>query len=189
MQERWFPAKDPRQGLSFMRWLWQPRALAPALADAKPHCFSDAQKWSLGEAEKTARLQSGVLAFCTPLLREAAYELWPKAQRMAMHCKCAAFLERQAHKCQCCGGGDFVAFHRFAVSSTQEGQSCDNYASECYSPSWEASPVKNEMRRDEVPATRGMLSAVLWSLGPPHCACTINGSAPLSQALSAEAIH
>uniref|UniRef100_A0A8B9SAV0 Orc1-like AAA ATPase domain-containing protein n=1 Tax=Apteryx owenii TaxID=8824 RepID=A0A8B9SAV0_APTOW len=108
----------------------------------------DSSKQSLGETEKTARLQSGVLAFCTPLLREAAYELWPKAQRVAMHCKCAC----------CGGGGDFVAFHRFAVSGTWEGQNCDNYAGECYSPSWQASLVKNkEAKRDELPAATGML--------------------------------
>ncbi|XP_062457420.1 adenylate cyclase type 10-like, partial [Rhea pennata] len=76
---------------------------------------SDAPKGSAGESE-TARLRRGVLAFCAPLLREAAYELWPKAQRVAMHGKCAAFLERRAHKCRCCGGGDFVPFHRLAVS-------------------------------------------------------------------------
>ncbi|XP_064372472.1 adenylate cyclase type 10-like [Dromaius novaehollandiae] len=112
-----------------------------------------AQKWSSGETEKTARLQSGVLAFCAPLLREAAYELWPKAQRVAMHHKCAAFLQRQVHKCQCCGGGDFVAFHRCAISGIQEGQSCDDFPSKCYLPSWEASLGQHETERDEQPTT------------------------------------
>ncbi|XP_062437657.1 adenylate cyclase type 10-like [Rhea pennata] len=107
---------------------------------------SDAPKGSAGESE-TARLRRGVLAFCAPLLREAAYELWPKAQRVAMHGKCAAFLERRAHKCRCCGGGDFVPFHRLAVggsSSSQEGESCDGTASERCSPRREASLAAEE---------------------------------------------
>ncbi|XP_068787531.1 adenylate cyclase type 10-like, partial [Struthio camelus] len=39
-----------------------------------------AQKRCLGETKKTARLQSGVLTFCAPLLREAAYELAQEAE-------------------------------------------------------------------------------------------------------------
>uniref|UniRef100_A0A672TKS7 Guanylate cyclase domain-containing protein n=1 Tax=Strigops habroptila TaxID=2489341 RepID=A0A672TKS7_STRHB len=50
----------------------------------------------------------------------AAYELWVQKQRVTLHCKCAAFLERHAHKCQRCGQGDFIVFHRFAVASTQD---------------------------------------------------------------------
>ncbi|KAM9593485.1 adenylate cyclase type 10-like [Morphnus guianensis] len=60
---------------------------------------------------KTTEVPEGVLVFCVPLLREAAYELWPERQRVALHRKCAAFLERHAHKCKSCGQGDFVAFH------------------------------------------------------------------------------
>ncbi|XP_068808647.1 adenylate cyclase type 10-like [Struthio camelus] len=122
---------------------------------------SGAQKRCLGETEKTARLQSGVLTFCAPLLREAAYELWPKGQRVAMHRKCAAFLERQAHKCQCCGGGDFVAFHRLALGSAREAESWDDRASERCSSSWEASLLrKEELKRDELRATPGTAKAL-----------------------------
>ncbi|XP_066480624.1 adenylate cyclase type 10 [Tiliqua scincoides] len=56
-----------------------------------------------------------VMRFCTPLLQEAAYELWLKSQKIALHLKCASYLERQAHKCRCCGEGDFIPFHRYAV--------------------------------------------------------------------------
>lgn len=56
-----------------------------------------------------------VMQFCTPLLQEAAYELWLKSQKIALHLKCASFLEWHAHKCKCCGEGDFIPFHRYAV--------------------------------------------------------------------------
>ncbi|XP_067173300.1 LOW QUALITY PROTEIN: adenylate cyclase type 10-like [Apteryx mantelli] len=115
---------------------------------------SDAQKSSMDETKKMARLQSGVLAFCAPLLQEAAYELWPKGQGVAMHRKCVVFLERHVHKCQCCGGGDFVAFHRFAIGSTQEAESCEDHGSDCYWRSWEASQAASEeMKTDELPTT------------------------------------
>ncbi|XP_074994612.1 adenylate cyclase type 10-like [Calonectris borealis] len=74
-------------------------------------------------SRKAVQQQCSVLAFRVPLLREVAYELWPARQRGTLHRKCAAFLEQHAHKCQSCGQGDFVAFHRFAVTSTQDGGS------------------------------------------------------------------
>ncbi|XP_033006969.1 adenylate cyclase type 10 [Lacerta agilis] len=60
-------------------------------------------------------MQCKVMGFCTPLLQEAAYELWLKSQKRALHLKCASYLEFQAHRCLCCGGGDFIPFHRYAV--------------------------------------------------------------------------
>ncbi|XP_062457207.1 adenylate cyclase type 10-like [Rhea pennata] len=122
---------------------------------------SDAQKSSVEESKQRARLESGVLAFCAPLLQEAAYELWPKGQRVALHHKCAAFLERHAHKCQCCGGGDFVAFHRLALGSTQEAESGEEHGSDCYWRSWEASlATSEEMKSDELPASTDASSGV-----------------------------
>ncbi|XP_062457159.1 adenylate cyclase type 10-like [Rhea pennata] len=122
---------------------------------------SDAQKSSVEESKQRARLESGVLAFCAPLLQEAAYELWPKGQRVALHHKCAAFLERHAHKCQCCGGGDFVAFHRLALGSTQEAESGEEHGSDCSWRNWEASlATSEEMKSDELPASTDASSGV-----------------------------
>ncbi|XP_033928991.1 adenylate cyclase type 10-like [Melopsittacus undulatus] len=80
----------------------------------------------------------GVLMFHKPLLQEAAYELWVQKQRVTLHFKCAAFLERYAHKCQSCGQGDFIAFHRVAVSSTQEKGSCKDLDDGDDSHTWKA---------------------------------------------------
>lgn len=119
-------------------------------------------------SKKTVEQQPGVLAFCVPLLREAAYELWPERQRVALHHKCAAFLERHAHKCQSCRQGDFVAFHRFAVTSTQDGGSCQGPADLGDSRSWEALVLAGEqLKRDRTHATEGMLCTMLRSPGPP----------------------
>ncbi|XP_054667428.1 adenylate cyclase type 10-like [Grus americana] len=104
-------------------------------------------------SKKTVERRSGVLAFCVPLLREAAYELWLERQRVALHRKCAAFLERHAHKCKSCGQGDFVDFHRFAVTGTQDGGSCQGPADQGDSRSWEALVLAGEqMKRDRTHA-------------------------------------
>uniref|UniRef100_A0A8C8R8H4 Adenylate cyclase 10 n=1 Tax=Pelusios castaneus TaxID=367368 RepID=A0A8C8R8H4_9SAUR len=58
-------------------------------------------------------MQCGAMAFYTPLLQKAAYEVWLKSQKKALHLKCVSYLERQAHKCKRCGEGDFISFHRF----------------------------------------------------------------------------
>ncbi|KAK4809446.1 hypothetical protein QYF61_009701 [Mycteria americana] len=119
-------------------------------------------------SKKTVERQSGVLAFCVLLLREAAYELWPKSQRVALHRKCAAFLERYAHKCKSCSQGDFVAFHRFAVPSTQDGGSCQAPADQDDSRSWEALVLAGEeLKRDRTHAAEGMLCTMLRSPGSP----------------------
>ena len=111
--------------------------------------------------------QRGVLAFCVPLLREAAYELWPERQRVALHRKCAAFLERHAHKCQSCRQGDFVAFHRFAITSTQDGGSCQSPVDPGDSRSWEALVLAGEqLKSNRTHATEGMLCTMLRSPGP-----------------------
>ncbi|KAL8178120.1 UNVERIFIED_CONTAM: hypothetical protein K2H54_030251 [Gekko kuhli] len=62
-----------------------------------------------------AVMQSKLMAFCTPLLMETAYELWLHSQKRALHLKCASYLECDAHQCKYCGEGDFIAFHRYAV--------------------------------------------------------------------------
>uniref|UniRef100_A0A8C8R8M7 Adenylate cyclase 10 n=1 Tax=Pelusios castaneus TaxID=367368 RepID=A0A8C8R8M7_9SAUR len=58
-------------------------------------------------------MQCGAMAFYTPLLQKAAYEVWLKSQKKALHLKCVSYLERQAHKCKRCGEGDFISFHRY----------------------------------------------------------------------------
>nr|XP_025038518.1 adenylate cyclase type 10-like isoform X2 [Pelodiscus sinensis] len=73
-----------------------------------------APHFSLQE-ELGALQQDQALRFCTPLLREGAYELWLEEQKVALHFQCAAFLEHKAHKCRSCGGGDFISFHRDAL--------------------------------------------------------------------------
>uniref|UniRef100_G3UB09 Guanylate cyclase domain-containing protein n=1 Tax=Loxodonta africana TaxID=9785 RepID=G3UB09_LOXAF len=61
--------------------------------------------------------ETEVLEFGLPLLREAARELWPKEQQIALHLECACFLQDLACRCGSCHGGDFVPFHRFAICS------------------------------------------------------------------------
>ncbi|XP_065259432.1 LOW QUALITY PROTEIN: adenylate cyclase type 10-like [Emys orbicularis] len=65
-------------------------------------------------------IQCGVMAFCNPLLQEAAYEIWLKSQKKALHLKCVSYLEGQAHKCRRCGEGDFISFHRHTVEMMLE---------------------------------------------------------------------
>ncbi|XP_073176513.1 adenylate cyclase type 10-like [Lepidochelys kempii] len=66
--------------------------------------------------------QDQAMRFCTPLLREGAYELWLGDQKKALHLKCATFLEHKAHKCRSCGGGDFVSFHRYALDTQMSNE-------------------------------------------------------------------
>ncbi|XP_027457477.1 adenylate cyclase type 10-like isoform X8 [Zalophus californianus] len=72
--------------------------------------------------------QTEMLEFGVPLLREAAWELWPKAQQIALHLECACFLQDLACRCRSCHGGDFVPFHRFAICSTK---SCSGISQFC----------------------------------------------------------
>lgn len=73
--------------------------------------------------------QVEVLEFGVPLLREAAWELWPRAQQIALHLECACFLQDLACRCGSCHGGDFVPFHRFAVGSTKSSRGTSRFCS------------------------------------------------------------
>lgn len=64
-----------------------------------------------------------------PLLREAAWELWPRAQQIALHLECACFLRDLACRCGSCHGGDFVPFHRFAICSTKSCSGTSRFCS------------------------------------------------------------
>ncbi|XP_047590100.1 adenylate cyclase type 10-like isoform X6 [Lutra lutra] len=79
--------------------------------------------------EELSLPQTGVLAFGVPLLREAAWELWPKAQQIALHLECACFLQDLACRCGSCQGGDFVPFHRFAVCSAKSCSGTSRFCS------------------------------------------------------------
>ncbi|XP_077175485.1 adenylate cyclase type 10-like isoform X2 [Paroedura picta] len=69
--------------------------------------------------QEEAVMHCKYMGFCTPLLQEAAYELWLKSQKTKLHLKCVQYLESDAHRCKCCGKGDFVAFHHYTIDSTQ----------------------------------------------------------------------
>ncbi|KAI4531216.1 hypothetical protein MG293_019074 [Ovis ammon polii] len=73
--------------------------------------------------------QMEVLEFGVPLLREGAWELWPKAQQTALHLECACFLRDLACRCGSCHGGDFVPFHRFAICSTKSSSGTSRFCS------------------------------------------------------------
>lgn len=60
-------------------------------------------------------IECHVIRFCRPVMQKTAYELWLKAERRAMHLKCARFLEEDAHRCDHCRSGDFVPYHHFTV--------------------------------------------------------------------------
>uniref|UniRef100_A0A8C8S0T7 Guanylate cyclase domain-containing protein n=1 Tax=Pelusios castaneus TaxID=367368 RepID=A0A8C8S0T7_9SAUR len=94
------------------------------------YCGKEASR-SFSLQEEPGMLQQGqMMQFCTPLLREGAYELWLEDQKKALHLKCATFLKHKAHKCRSCGGGDFISFHRYAVDTQMSsvdsllGQGC-----------------------------------------------------------------
>ncbi|XP_047652667.1 adenylate cyclase type 10-like isoform X2 [Phacochoerus africanus] len=73
--------------------------------------------------------QTELLEFGVPLLREAAWELWPKTQQAALHLECACFLRALACRCGSCRGGDFVPFHRFAICSTKSSGGTSRFCS------------------------------------------------------------
>ncbi|XP_064217136.1 adenylate cyclase type 10-like isoform X3 [Aotus nancymaae] len=77
--------------------------------------------------EELSLPQTEVLEFGVPLLREAAWELWPKEQQIALHLECACFLQDLACRCGSCHGGDFVPFHRFAVCSTKSSKGTSRF--------------------------------------------------------------
>nr|XP_008525302.1 PREDICTED: adenylate cyclase type 10-like isoform X2 [Equus przewalskii] len=73
--------------------------------------------------------QTELLEFGVPLLREAAWELWPKAQQIALHLECACFLQDLACRCGSCHGGDFVSFHRFVICPTKSSSGTSRFCS------------------------------------------------------------
>nr|XP_045365190.1 adenylate cyclase type 10-like isoform X8 [Camelus bactrianus] len=79
--------------------------------------------------EGLSLLQTEDLEFGVPLLREAAWELWPKAQQVALHLECACFLQDLACRCGSCQGGDFVPFHRFAICSAKSSSGTSRFCS------------------------------------------------------------
>ncbi|XP_069879901.1 adenylate cyclase type 10-like isoform X2 [Dipodomys merriami] len=115
-----------------LHWLSESQEL-PAESTLAPHSTSnqtsnqtkEKRKSDAGSAsllrlqEEMPLSQTNMLEFGMPLLREAAWELWPKEQQIALHLECACFLQDMACRCSSCHGGDFVQFHRFAVSSTK----------------------------------------------------------------------
>ena len=48
------------------------------------------------------------LCFKSSTLQETAYEMYTESLRRKIHIKAARYLESQAHKCNACGGGDFM---------------------------------------------------------------------------------
>nr|XP_056700692.1 adenylate cyclase type 10-like [Euleptes europaea] len=81
-----------------------------------PTCLSDLGAVIANRIkQEEAVMQCKLMGFCTPLLKETAYELWLNSQKRALHLKCASHLEGDAHQCKYCGEGDFIAFHRYAV--------------------------------------------------------------------------
>ena len=63
------------------------------------------------------------LKFVNAYVQETSYSLWLEDQRRDLHEKAAMFLESQAHKCQSCGGGGFVA----SKGGTEEAQSTQGH--------------------------------------------------------------
>ncbi|XP_068264110.1 adenylate cyclase type 10-like [Nyctibius grandis] len=159
---------------NILKWLKKPEVPQDAQDATKgpataPQAESGVERPSRSQ---TMALPSDVLAFCVPLLREAAYELWPERQRVALHRKCAAFLEQHAHKCESCSQGDFVAFHRFTVTGTQGRGSSQDSADKGDSRSWEALVLAGEqMTRDR---TQAFLEGDFGRTGGKHkgaCSC------------------
>ncbi|XP_063489360.1 adenylate cyclase type 10-like [Symphalangus syndactylus] len=77
--------------------------------------------------EELSLPQTEVLEFGVPLLRAAAWELWPKEQQITLHLECACFLQVLACRCGSCHGGDFVPVHRFAVCSTKNSKGTSRF--------------------------------------------------------------
>ena len=51
---------------------------------------------------------SQFVVFQAASTQETAYEMFTQESRKTLHIGAAQFLEAQAHKCQACGGGDFI---------------------------------------------------------------------------------
>lgn len=55
------------------------------------------------------------LRFTSSLMQETAYDMFLIDQRRRLHRSAALFLESQAHKCDACGGGEFLPGHEAAA--------------------------------------------------------------------------
>ncbi|XP_062989255.1 adenylate cyclase type 10 [Elgaria multicarinata webbii] len=106
------------------------------------------------------------MRFCTPLLQEAAYELWLKSQKKALHLKCASYLEWHAHRCKCCGEGDFISFHRYAVDGMLENIDSQDLKAVCVKENTlnEAALiiVSETLKKLELPGYEDTLASANW---------------------------
>ncbi|XP_013907437.1 PREDICTED: LOW QUALITY PROTEIN: adenylate cyclase type 10 [Thamnophis sirtalis] len=107
------------------------------------------------ELEETV-MHCKIMEFCTPLLQEAAYELWLKNQKKALHFKCANYLKWLAHRCKCCGEGDFIPYHRYAV---------DGMLQKFYSQDYKIKTIKEEVLNE---AALILVSETLKKLEASH---------------------
>ncbi|OPJ82511.1 adenylate cyclase type 10 [Patagioenas fasciata monilis] len=125
-----------------------------------PQALCLAGVWSSSASIKIMAPRPGALAFCDLLQWEVAYELWPGRQQVTVHRKCATFLERYAHQCKSCSQGDFVSLHRFRVTSTQDGGSCQGPADLGNSGTWTALVLAGEeLQKNRPHVTEGVLAA------------------------------
>uniref|UniRef100_A0A8C6D7C1 Guanylate cyclase domain-containing protein n=1 Tax=Moschus moschiferus TaxID=68415 RepID=A0A8C6D7C1_MOSMO len=113
-----------------LRWCNKGQELPaePILVPSSVETEHTKEKTKSGEPELSLP-QMEVLEFGVPLLREGAWELWPKAQQTALHLECACFLRDLACRCGSCHGGDFVPFHRFAICSTKSSGRTSRFCS------------------------------------------------------------
>ncbi|XP_074661549.1 adenylate cyclase type 10-like [Tubulanus polymorphus] len=75
----------------------QERGLPAMLQDTACYCNPDGK-----------RSDCQIMQFGSTIMQETAYGIFLEAQRTELHIRCAEFLESQAHKCEACGGGDWM---------------------------------------------------------------------------------
>uniref|UniRef100_A0A5F5Q0B1 Adenylate cyclase type 10-like n=2 Tax=Equus caballus TaxID=9796 RepID=A0A5F5Q0B1_HORSE len=121
-----------------LRWLTQSQELPaePILEPSSIEIIKQTKEKEKSDPGFPLRLQkelslpqTELLEFGVPLLREAAWELWPKAQQIALHLECACFLQDLACRCGSCHGGDFVSFHRFVICPTKSSSGTSRFCS------------------------------------------------------------
>ena len=71
-----------------------------------------------------------LLIFQSSSLQETAYDILLEDLRKNMHKKAAVYLERQAHKCEACGGGGFFPEHMVESLVTLESNSSEAVVSD-----------------------------------------------------------
>lgn len=74
-----------------------------------------------------------ILCFVHNYFQEIAYSLWTESQRKALHQAAAQFLELQAHQCEFCGGGKFIAENIIAMRKIS-GRIADSRSNVCLKP-------------------------------------------------------